>query len=164
MTKEPKYAPTNAPESRIREGREPKYAPTNTPRAVPDEAAVASNIRLMAERLGMTDIGIQDNGVMISLFARTHPLADVSIFGPRATSPLRGLDALLAIHEQLRAELLTRIALDHDVLTRVRGTHAIRRRRDAVWYAGQSTESTKSPDKSAPTARKKPAGSSNAKS
>lgn len=104
---------------------------------VTDEATIAGNIRLMAERLGLSgiDLVVDQSGAAIFY------IADEAGITLRYSARGGARDALLEIHEQLRAELLTRIALDHDVLTRVRGTHAIRRRRDAEWYAAQRSAS-----------------------
>jgi len=92
-----------------------------------DEALLASNIRLMAERLGVEpSFGIIGNMLRIG-----GPTSQYTAVGADRR------DVLIEIHEKLRAALVTRQAIDHDILNRVRGTHAIRRRRDADWYAAQ---------------------------
>ena len=114
--------------------REPKYSPPiGTPERNPnagDEPDVASAIRLMGERLGLEDLRIQKAGRLTVL----GYVLELGTGNKYRSSADNHLDALLDLHEQLRAELISRIALDHDVLTRVRGTHAIRRRRDRAWY------------------------------
>jgi len=99
-----------------------------------DEAGVASSVRLIAERLGLKNVELYrraPNCYVLNLVV--DGVVDTAYVSTEAIN----LDALLDLHEQARAALLARIALDHDVLMRVRGTHTIRRRRDAEWFAAQ---------------------------
>ena len=90
-----------------------------------DEQTALASIRLLAEQLTgipcTTKPTISGNpvslpGVVLMLF----------FAGER-------IDALIALHEELRGRLLDRMGRDHDALTRVRPMHAIRRRREVAW-------------------------------
>lgn len=99
-----------------------------------DEAGVASCVRLLAERLGLKNVELYRRAP--NSYVLNQVVDGVTDMVYVSTEAIN-LDALLDLHEQARAALLARIALDHDVLVRVRGTHTIRRRRDAEWFAAQ---------------------------
>lgn len=90
-----------------------------------DEQTALASIRLLAERLTGVPCTAKPRAVdnMITLPGVTLP---IFFEGDR-------LDALIALHEELRGRLLDRMGRDHDALTRVRPMHTVRRRRDVAW-------------------------------
>lgn len=90
-----------------------------------DEQTALACIRLLAEQL--TGVPRTAKPVIAA--------NAVSLPGLSFSVPFEGerIDALIALHEELRGRLLDRMGRDHDALTRVRPMHAVRRRRDVAW-------------------------------
>lgn len=90
-----------------------------------DEQTALASIRLLAEQL--TGVPRTAKPVIAANGVSLPGLSFLVFFeGER-------IDALIALHEELRGRLLDRMGRDHDALTRVRPMHAVRRRRDVAW-------------------------------